>query len=301
MPLFPKIVPMSVVDYSEYNFEGVAGNGAYGHVHIATLNNDTKAIKKLRIPFDVEIPSVMLREVSILKELRHENIVELLTFFVKGSRNYLVFDYYREDLSKLIDKYGPLEPQKAKWIVYQLLQALHFIHKKGFIHRDIKPGNVLLDGDKVKLCDFGMARPFDRFTTVKMTNQVATSNYRSLELLLGSEEYNYGIDIWSVGALIYEVLTGLVLFQGAMELDVRESIFKILGTPTNETFPALDDLKLYTGDLRVYRGIELEERFQELNDPLAADLLNQMFSYNWKSRISARQALDHPFFAEFNN
>ena len=160
----------------------------------------------------------------------------------------LVFDFMKYDLCSFINDQKPLCSDWTKKILSQILKAIHHCHSFRIIHRDLKPQNILVDFAKnIKLADFGLARNF-QIPFKPYTQSVQTLWYRAPELLLKYKIYDTAIDIWSVGCIFSELVTGNPLFPGCSENDVIYAIFQFLGTPTIEVWPGLAECKYYELD-----------------------------------------------------
>ncbi|CAH8584332.1 unnamed protein product [Dicrocoelium dendriticum] len=228
------------------------GEGTYGVVYKCRNRKTLRlaALKKIRLENDEEgVPSTAIREISLLKELQHPNIVSLEQVIMDSGRLYLVFEYLNVDLKRYLDEHGRknrLEPTLVKSFMYQMLQGLLFCHGRRVIHRDLKPQNILVDiGRKiVKLADFGLARAFGIPVRV-LTHEVVTLWYRAPEILLGAQRYSCAVDIWSMGCIFAEVATKEALFRGDSEIDQLFRIFRLLGTPCEDKWPGVTSLPDY--------------------------------------------------------
>ncbi|KAF4669178.1 hypothetical protein FOL47_002659 [Perkinsus chesapeaki] len=223
--------------------------GAYGVV-LKCRNKETGdvvAIKKFKESEDDDVvKKTTLREVRILRMLRHENIVQLREAFRRKGKLYLVFEFVDKNLLELLDIYPQgLEADTVRYCIWQLSRAMEFCHRHDVIHRDIKPENLLINmHDKsLKLCDFGFARTLpsangqDSATSSGtgaglLTDYVATRWYRAPELLLGSTMYGKEVDIWSIGCIMGEIVDGQPLFPGESEIDQLFIIQRVLGPLT---------------------------------------------------------------------
>lgn len=157
--------------------------------------------------------------------------------------------------------------------MYQLILGLSYIHGRRYLHRDIKPGNLLLDGARLKIADFGLARTVSE-PHRPYTPEVCTLVYRAPEVILLDGKYSYEVDIWSVGCVFFELLTKTVLFRGDADDDQLHWIFKLRGTPTLEEWPELAGCKIKSGPFTQYPGINIDDLYPELkHDPLAVDLM----------------------------
>ncbi|XP_070971061.1 mitogen-activated protein kinase 12-like isoform X3 [Oncorhynchus clarkii lewisi] len=215
------------------------GTGAYGTVCSAVdFRTGTKvAIKKLHRPFQSELfAKRAYRELRLLKHMKHENVIGLVYVFTadlsldRFHDFYLVMPFMGTDLGKLM-KLQNLSEDKVQFLVYQMLKGLKYIHSAGIIHRDLKPGNLAVNQEcELKILDFGLARQADS----EMTGYVVTRWYRAPEVILSWMHYTQTVDIWSVGCIMAEMLSGKPLFKGNDHLDQLTEIMKITGTPTQD-------------------------------------------------------------------
>lgn len=209
-----------------------------------TEKNEHVAIKKVTKVFDKNILAKRaLREVKLLKHFNgHENITSILDMDIINVHDYneiyLVMDYMEADLHQIIRSEQPLTDAHHQYFVYQICRGLKYIHSANVIHRDLKPGNLLVNADcELKICDFGLARGFaeDDPNQGFMTEYVATRWYRAPEIMLSFQRYSKAIDMWSVGCIFAELLGGKPLFKGRDYVDQLNQILAILGTPDDET------------------------------------------------------------------
>jgi len=295
---------------NQYEMEEVLGEGTYGKVYKARnkRSGQTVAMKKMKL-MDVAqeegIPSTALREVALLKELSHENIVRLEEVFCSPKKLVLVFEFVDSDLKKYMRSLNrQLTPAVIKNMTYQLCRGTEFCHASRIIHRDIKPQNLLiehLDGSRVrlKIADFGLARTYS-IPVPKYTHEVVTVWYRPPEILLGSPLYSVPVDLWSIGCVTAEMATGAPLFAGDSEIDTIFKIFQKLGTPTTEQWPGLADLPDFkpTFPRWPHRGWENIRNIKAQMGSVGIELLESLMAYDPKRRLSARRALLHPYFAD---
>ncbi|KAJ1845631.1 Cyclin-dependent kinase catalytic subunit [Coemansia sp. RSA 2708] len=276
------------------------GEGTYGVVYKARDLQDGKivAMKKIRLEVDDEgVPSTAIREISLLKELQHENIVKLFDIVYNDAKLYLVFEFLDLDLKKYMDSVGPggLSPAQVKSYMHQLVKGIAFCHSHRTLHRDLKPQNLLIDqSGMLKIADFGLGRAFGVPLRV-YTHEVVTLWYRSPEILMGSRHYSIGMDMWSVGCIFAEMVQRKPLFPGDSEIDEIFKIFRILGTPTEEIWPDVTSLPDYKPSFPKWQGKNLTDLLPGL-DADGIDLLKRMLTYDPAHRISAKQALAHPYF-----
>ena len=286
------------------------GKGAYGCVYKAKdeLGNETYALKEFSIRDDKEaknegIPPTAIREVYLLKELNHINIERLIDVLHSSKCFTLVFEFIDTDLKKIIDKRkekkGKLTPEEIKSYLYQLLKGVECMHKHKIIHRDLKPGNLLITKDNIlKIADFGLARGY-ALPIRNFTNNVVTLYYRPPDVLLGSTDYTSNIDMWSIGCIFAEMVLLNPLFKTS-EVNMVNQIFHFLGTPTEETYPKLEYLPLWDSEKYKFRfGIGLRDKLKELDD-VGFDLLMKFLQVDPDKRISAEEALQHPYFNDLD-
>uniref|UniRef100_A0A2P2I967 cyclin-dependent kinase n=1 Tax=Hirondellea gigas TaxID=1518452 RepID=A0A2P2I967_9CRUS len=278
------------------------GEGTYGIVYKAkdVSSGEILALKQIGLDAaDEGIPSTAIREISLLKQLQHPNIVRLYDVIHTEKQLTLVFEYLDQDLKKYLDNSGGggLTLYIIKSFLHQLLAGIAFCHKHRVLHRDLKPQNLLInvEGD-LKLADFGLARAFG-IPVRSYTHEVVTLWYRAPDVLLGSRNYSTPVDIWSIGCIFYEMATGKPLFPGRSDSDQLDKIFQILGTPTVETWPGMVNYPDYKkGDpFRVHPPMKYEDIVPTLEKD-GLHLLASMLQYDPDLRISAADGLTHPFF-----
>ena len=279
------------------------GEGTYGVVYKSRDKHtgDTIALKKIRLEDDNEgVPSTAIREISLLKSLNHPNVVRLRDVVHDETKLYLIFEYLDQDLKKYMNTVGTgLPPHTVKSFMYQMLSALVFCHTHRVLHRDLKPQNILIDKQgSLRLADFGLARAFG-LPIKTYTHEVVTLWYRAPEILLGGRQYSTPVDIWSVGCIFAEMAQKRPLFMGDSEIDQLFKIFKVLGTPNEDSFPGVSALPDFKPTFPKWRAQSLERLVPNLCTN-GIDLLAQMVCYDPAKRISARAALNHPYFHDFN-
>ena len=297
------------------NFEilNPVGQGAYGLV-VAARNkaapkgeNSFLAIKKIEKAFEHRIfAKRTLRELRILRLLQHENIIGIQTLLLPKSREefddiYVCMELMETDLASIIKSSQTLSCEHIKFFLYQILRGLKYIHSAGIVHRDLKPRNLLINSNcDLKICDFGLARPMHFKSTPKeMTSYVATRWYRPPELLLETKEYGPGIDMWSVGCILAEMIKRRPFLPGTDTTSQLELIFNMFGTPTEEDIAGVDQVKArqFLRFMRKKEAKSLEKVFPGV-DPLMLDLLKKMLTFNPKKRITVEEALRHPYLAD---
>ncbi|XP_053698450.1 cyclin-dependent kinase 2 [Sabethes cyaneus] len=273
------------------------GEGTYGVVykgkHIKTQRY--VALKRIRLDSESEgVPSTAIREISLLKDLQHYTIVELLDVAVMDSDIYMIFEYLDMDLKKLLDKYkSSFTPKLVKSYMHQMLDAIAFCHLHRILHRDLKPQNLLIDREgHIKLADFGLARSFN-FPMRPYTHEVVTLWYRAPEILLGTKFYAIGVDIWSLGCIFAEMILKRPLFPGDSEIDQLYRIFRTMGTPNESNWPGVSQLPDYK---RTFPCWDKQPIPDEIGRFMAQDLFRELMIYDPTQRISARNAMAHPYF-----
>ncbi|XP_028651224.2 cyclin-dependent kinase 1 [Erpetoichthys calabaricus] len=281
------------------------GEGTYGVVYKGRhkTTGQVVAMKKIRLESEEEgVPSTAIREISLLKELQHPNIVCLQDVLMQESRLYLVFEFLSMDLKKYLDSIPSgqyMDPTLVKSYLYQICQGIVFCHSRRVLHRDLKPQNLLIDNKGViKLADFGLARAFGIPVRV-YTHEVVTLWYRAPEVLLGSARYSTPVDVWSIGTIFAELATKKPLFHGDSEIDQLFRIFRTLGTPNNDVWPDVESLPDYKNTFPKWKPGNLSSVVKNLNED-GIDLLSKMLIYDPAKRISARQALNHSYFDDLD-
>jgi len=287
-----------------YEKVGKIGEGTYGVVYKArSLRDDAMvALKRIRLDQDDEgVPSTAIREISLLKELRHENVVSLLEVIHEETKLYLVFEYLDLDLKKHMDSSPHISNDRMviKGYVYQMCAGIAFCHSHRVLHRDLKPQNLLIDttNNVLKLADFGLARAFG-IPVRAYTHEVVTLWYRSPEILLGIRHYSTPVDVWSIGCIMAEMINHAPLFPGDSEIDELFKIFKMLGTPCKTLWPEAMQLPDYQEGFPKWKPKPWEALCPAL-DADGVDLLSQLLQYSPEKRITAKAALAHPWFDDY--
>ena len=283
----------------KYDILEKIGEGTYGIVYKAR-NFETKeqvAIKKIRFQHEDEgIPSTAVREVSLLKGLKHPNIVLLKEVIYRNENLNLVFEYSENDLKKLMKKTSePLEKHRVKSFMKQMMEGLAFCHKKRIMHRDLKPHNLLIDfKDRLQLADFGLARTFT-LPIREYTHEVITLWYRSPEILLGQKIYSTPADVWSAGCIFAEMILGTPFIPGDSEIDQIFKIFRVLGTPTEKMWPGVSELPDFKRSFPKFKKENFSDIFLS-SSGLEIDLLEKILVLDPDRRLTAEEILKHPYF-----
>uniref|UniRef100_H2ZSK2 Cyclin-dependent kinase-like 2 n=1 Tax=Latimeria chalumnae TaxID=7897 RepID=H2ZSK2_LATCH len=287
----------------KYENLGLVGEGSYGMV-IKCRNKETGrvvAIKKfLESDDDKMVKKIAMREIKLLKQLRHQNLVNLLEVCKKKKRWYLVFEFVDRTVLDDLEQFpNGLDYNKVRKYLFQILRGIAFCHTHNIIHRDIKPENILVShSGVVKLCDFGFARTLAAPGEV-YTDYVATRWYRAPELLVGDTKYGKAVDVWAVGCLITEMLTGEPLFPGDSDIDQLYHIMKCFGNLTPRHEELYYKNPLFSGvRLPDIREVEpLERRFPKLS-PLMLDLIKKCLQTDPDKRHSCVELLKHDVFTK---
>lgn len=285
---------------STYSKHQVLGAGTYSIVYEGTsrLTNKLVALKEIHLERDEGVPFTAIREVSLLKELKHNNIITLHDIIYTRKTLTLVFEFVDRDLSRYMDECDhKINVVNIRLFLYQLLRGLKYCHDRRILHRDLKPQNILISsGGELKLADFGLARA-KSVPTKTFTNEVVTLWYRPPDVLLGNIDYGTSIDMWGVGCIFFEMAAGFTLFTGTSPKKQIEGIFEIIGTPDVASWPNIKhDLDCCSLSLPTYPGRDLKSLASRL-DEAGIDLLANFLRCNPRSRISAHDALAHTYFS----
>jgi cyclin-dependent kinase 1 len=245
---------------------------------------------------DEGIPSTELREISLLQELKHPNVV-ILKDIILDTRLYLVFEYVDMDLKKYMNSVdGMLKPEEVQSFMYQLCSGVAYCHSHGVMHRDLKPQNLLVSKEgALKIADFGLGRAFSPPIRA-LTHEVYTLWYRAPEILLGSQTYAPPVDAWACGCILAELSRKRPLFPGDSEIDEIFKIFQLLGTPNEQSWPGCLQLPDWNSAFPFWDRLTLNHKVPDLNDE-GVQLLESFLLYDPAKRLSAKASLNHQFFA----
>ena len=290
------------------------GKGAYGIVCSAKDEklNTKVAIKKITNAFENVVDAKRtLREIKLLRHLRHENIVPITDCMLPSKEEeysfndvYVMYELMDTDLHQIIRSDQPLTDDHCQYFVYQLLRGLKYIHSADVLHRDLKPSNLLLNANcDLKICDFGLARTNTQDKNRDfMTEYVVTRWYRAPELLLSCAEYSVAIDVWSCGCILAELLGRKPLFPGKDYVHQLNLITKVIGTPDEQDlyFVTSDKARRYLRQLPYSKPMDFKRLYPEAN-PLACDLIEKMLIFNPEKRINVEECLKHPYLASLHD
>lgn len=283
------------------------GSGAYGQVCSAddTVRKCKVALKKLARPFQNDIfAKRCYREIRMLCHFDHENILNLIDMFTPNpnldtfSDVYLVTGLMDSDLHEIL-KYQTLKDDQIQFLLYQILRGLKYIHSAGIIHRDLKPNNIGVNQNvELRILDFGLARSMAE----EMTGYVVCRWYRAPEIILNWMHYNSNVDMWSVGCILGEMITGKPLFKGSDHIDQLTKILALVGKPPEKFIQGIAsmDAQNYIRSLPYMPRKNFKEVFAS-GSPLAIDLLEKMLDLDPATRIDVEAAIRHPYMAQYHD
>ena len=291
---------MAAEEEPKYQIISKLGEGTYGIVYkgIEIATQKFVAMKRMKIDQEEDgIRPTTLREMSIMKSVSHPNVLALKDVKVTENSVTLIMDFLNFDLRQVFNKLrSKLDPKLAKSYAFQMLCGIFTLHTHRIIHRDLKPENILLDHEgNLKIGDFGLSRYFT-LPMRQYSPNVVSLWYRAPELLFGKKYYELSIDIWSIGCIIAEMYRGKPLFNGDSEIDQLHKTFAVLGSPTPEDISDFDGLLATVGSVGEYQ----KQRWEDLldtDDLELVDLMSRIMQYNPVKRITAQEALRHPYFA----
>ncbi|CAD5215034.1 unnamed protein product [Bursaphelenchus okinawaensis] len=285
------------------------GYGAFGVVWSVTDPRDKKrvALKKMPNVFqNLASCKRVFREIRMLSSFSHDNVLGLLDILQPTHPHffqeiYVLTELMQSDLHKIIVSAQPLTVDHIKVFVYQILRGLKYLHTANILHRDIKPGNLLVNSNCIlKICDFGLARIWDASENINMTHEVVTQYYRAPELLMGARKYTGAVDIWSVGCIFAELVNRRILFQAAGPVEQLNMIVDLFGTPSmDEMRFASEGAKNHV--LAMSRRSQDPRRFIDkfsTLDPEALLLLRNLLQFDPSKRYNVFQALSSPYLDE---
>ncbi|KAL5488738.1 hypothetical protein EMCRGX_G017724 [Ephydatia muelleri] len=279
------------------------GEGSYATVYkgISNVNGQLVALKEIRLNSEEGTPFTAIREASLLKGLKHANIVTLHDIIHTSTNLTFVFEYVNTDLSRYMERRpGPLDANNVQLFLFQLLRGLYYCHVRKILHRDLKPQNLLIsESGELKLADFGLARA-KSVPTHSYSNEVVTLWYRPPDVLMGSTEYSTSLDMWGVGCIFVEMLTGKPLFPGIKgPVDQLNKIWQVMGTPNDSTWPGVSSFPEYKPCVfKKYMPQSLYAISPQLSPALpAGDLSFKLLQLIPTRRLLAHDALHHAYFS----
>jgi len=278
------------------------GEGSYATVYKgrSNLNNKVVALKEIRLQQEEGTPFTAIREASLLKGLKHANIVTLHDIIHTKETLTFVFEYVHTDLSQYLEKHtGGLNPRNVKLFLFQLLRGLCYCHRRKILHRDLKPQNLLIsERGELKLADFGLARA-KSVPSHTYSHEVVTLWYRPPDVLLGSTDYSVSLDMWGVGCIFTEMVSGTATFPGMKDaMDQLDRIWRLLGTPTEKTWGGVSNHPNYCyANFHHYSSQPLSLVIPKLaHIPYAEQLAHHLLQLEPVKRISAKLAMRHQYF-----
>lgn len=315
----------------EFNYEGCkVGRGTYGHVYKARARDENdKREYALKLIEGTGISMSACREISLLRELEHPNVISLQRVFLNHAdrKVWLLFDYAEHDLWHIIKYHrankpaGNIPPRMVKSLLFQILDGIHYLHENWVLHRDLKPANILVMGEgeergRVKIADMGFARLFNSplKPLADLDPVVVTFWYRAPELLLGARHYTKAIDIWAIGCIFAELLTSEPIFHCRQE-DIKTSnpyhhdqldrIFQVMGFPAGdwEDIRKMPEHMTFQKDFRRqdYSNFSLGkhmEKYKIRSECSAFLLLKQLLIMDPKKRMTSAKAMEDEYFHE---
>nr|XP_039318759.1 MAPK/MAK/MRK overlapping kinase isoform X6 [Saimiri boliviensis boliviensis] len=286
---------------ADYKAIGKIGEGTFSEVMKMQSLRDGNcyACKQMKQRFESIEQVNSLREIQALRRLNpHPNILMLheVVFDRKSGSLALICELMDMNIYELIrGRRYPLSEKKIMHYMYQLCKSLDHIHRNGIFHRDVKPENILIKQDVLKLADFGSCRSV--YSKQPYTEYISTRWYRAPECLLTDGFYTYKMDLWSAGCVFYEIASLQPLFPGANELDQISKIHDVIGTPAQKTLTKFKQSRAMNFDFPFKKGSGIPLLTTNLS-PQCLSLLHAMVAYDPDERIAAHQALQHPYFQE---
>ncbi|KAM4595749.1 cyclin-dependent kinase 15 [Fundulus diaphanus] len=279
------------------------GEGAFASVYkgISRINGQLVALKVIRMKTEEGVPFTAIREASLLKHLKHANIVLLHDIIHTRETLTLVFEYVQTDLAQYMTQHpGGIHSHNVRIFMFQLLRALNYIHSRRILHRDLKPHNLLISHlGELKLADFGLARS-KSIPTQNFSSEVVTLWYRPPDVLLGSIDYSTALDLWGAGCIFVEMLQGSPAFAGGSdELEQLQTIWTVLGIPSEDNWPGVSLLPNYRPEWFIHCKAKqfknVWKRLEQLSYK-TEDLVQKILRLVPTERISAQEAMQHPYF-----
>ncbi|GJE90976.1 mitogen-activated protein kinase domain-containing protein [Phanerochaete sordida] len=287
------------------------GSGAYGYVISAVdeVSGEPVAIKMVnRVTQKIQLAKRALRELTLLRHFSHENITGLIDVDISPNHDeiYIFMEPMEADLHQIIKSGQGLTVEHVQYFVYQILRGLKYIHSASVVHRDLKPGNLLVNADcELKICDFGLSRGFNALndeTATMMTEYVATRWYRAPEIMLAYRRYGTAVDIWATGCIVAELILGRPLFKGKDYVDQLNKILDVLGSPEDKVMQRIgsEKARAYVRSLP-YKKPQALTKILPTADAQALDFLGHLIAFDPVDRPTAADALAHPWLATYHD
>ncbi|KAG5885561.1 Cyclin-dependent kinase 20 [Gonioctena quinquepunctata] len=278
---------------NNYKILGRAGEGAHGFVFkgLDLRDKSIVALKKITVNPNFGIPKNVMREMCVLRVLCYKNIVKLVEITCVGSSVVLVMEYLPWSLADVLKKTEiKLTLPQIKTYAKMVLNGVNFMHQNHIMHRDLKPANLLISKKGVlKIADFGLARIYDTKKSRLYSHQVATRWYRAPELLYGSKTYNLSVDMWSVGCIIAEMISGQPLFPGETDIEQLAIVLGTLGTPNEEVWPGLTQLPDYNKIAFSHSFPKSWSIILPTADEASLQLISKILIYDENKRLNAKK------------
>ncbi|EQC39305.1 CMGC/CDK/CDC2 protein kinase [Saprolegnia diclina VS20] len=307
----PNTTPDGTINWLNFRNLGIKNKGTEGTCYRCYQRSSGKvlAMKRARVfPKGEGVPYYMLRELAVLQGIHHPHIASLEMISLAKDELHVFFPYVDKTLHEIINPTSDpnggrvLPEHQIRRLLHQLLDAIAYCHRRGVLHRNLKPKHLLIDTDvpdnydnaTLRISDFALVRATG-IPRRQYTMEVVTLWYRPPEILMGEKQYSPAVDVWSVGCIFAEMAQGKPLFTGISEIDQLFQIFSKLSTPTSATWPAFTSLPNYRFEFPNWKPRPLDRLFPHIS-PLGLDLLGKLLTYNPDARISAENALRHPYF-----
>mmetsp|Transcript_110225 Transcript_110225/g.351569 ORF Transcript_110225/g.351569 Transcript_110225/m.351569 type:complete len:408 (-) Transcript_110225:68-1291(-) len=292
----------------QYSVVEPVGQGMLGVVCVAhdKVADEKCAIKKIECVFEhITSAKRTLRELRILRHLQHENLINVRSIFLPGSKAvfediYVISEHMETDLGSIIRSSQPLTHDQTQFLLYQTLRGMKYVHSAGVIHRYVEPRNLLVNSNcDLRICDFGLAQinfEDEGFQTCPMMEYVCTRWYRAPEVLCSWVDYTSAIDIWSIGCIFAEMLNRKPLFPGHNTQHQLQLILGFLGTPRKEELAKIqnDKCRSFINMMSYKEGMPYEEAFPGTPEEII-DFLHLMLQFDPDKRASVPEALEHRY------
>lgn len=295
--------------HSRYKVGQKIGSGTFGAVYECrnNINGKQGALKKVYIINEIQFLKRLLREIILLKYLKYEHLIQLKDGYMGYDKTgpYIIFvtERMHMNLGDLIySSKVVFTKEHIKYHLYQIFLALAYLHINKILHRDIKPDNILVNANNdIRVADFGWARHLS--SEQKLTKIIYNIHYRAPEICLRNTTHNSKVDIWAVGCLFYEMIMKQILFPELSDLKILSLIFHKFGTlnPNEISFIEREDARNWVSKLPHIQKKRPSDYLDSFDDEDGRDLLDQCLRVDPEHRISAFDALMHPYFKNIND